>query len=397
MAAHVKKLSNFKYNGHLFTTLWVILDESRSPPILSLLYTSFLSRYGVVYESKELSISDGRNRIHSLEARDISDSTIRAYVYNLSKFLNYLEECKKNHNTVGMHSSSTCSEQFVNRYLNTVLANELDSSTSLEAHCAALSAYFNWLEYMEITPKLNLRIYRTTRQLMFSKSQKQHYIQYVSRYWRLELLKSCASQCEKLMMRMGSEVGLRSSELMGLRVSGKNDLCELFRKLDNTKYDMQDQFPYRLHGKYTKGSKSRWIYFQRQLLIDMLRYYNTERKWLEKKGTSFDSSFFLRTDNRFSGTGIGPEQASRVFHKRAKEAGLNPLLHFHDLRHTFATERFHEELSGPDGRETRSESAALIVTAQLLGHSMGRDGKASPVTTRYIRMRLQMIELESNS
>ncbi|RLU02532.1 MAG: hypothetical protein D9N11_08795, partial [Ketobacter sp.] len=188
MAAHVKKLSNFKYNGHLFTTLWVILDESRSPPILPLLYTSFLSRYGVVYESKELSISDGRNRIHSLEARDISDSTIRAYVYNLSKFLNYLEECKKNHNTVGMHSSSTCSEQFVNRYLNTVLANELDSSTSLEAHCAALSAYFNWLEYMEITPKLNLRIYRTTRQLMFSKSQKQHYIQYVSRYWRLELL-----------------------------------------------------------------------------------------------------------------------------------------------------------------------------------------------------------------
>jgi integrase len=103
---------------------------------------------------------------------------------------------------------------------------------------------------------------------------------------------------------------------------------------------------------------------------------------------------FLRTDSRFIGTGIGSEQASRVFRKRSNSAGLNPLITFHDLRHTFATELFHAELAGSDGRETRSESAALIVVAQRLGHAFGKDGHAPSTTTRYIRMRMQMFEME---
>ncbi len=126
----------------------------------------------------------------------------------------------------------------------------------------------------------------------------------------------------------------------------------------------------------------------------MRRYCESERQWLIARVNSKDTSFFLRTDQRFAGTGIGEEQGSRVFKKRAKSAELNPLLSFHDLRHTFATELFHSELVGSDGRETRSESAALIVCAQRLGHAIGKDGLASPVTTFYIRMRLQMLEME---
>ncbi|MEY8243327.1 MAG: site-specific integrase, partial [Gammaproteobacteria bacterium] len=335
-----------------------------------------------------------RKRIKSLQERDVSDNTIRSYVYNLAQFLTYLEHCKVTHQTPGMHASSACSDKFVNHYINQVLASNLDSSSSLNNHRSALIAYFNWLDYMEITPKLDLHIYRKTRQIMAERSEKKHYIQYISKYWRMKLLNTCKTLGEKLMMRMGFEVGLRTSELMGLRVSGKHSLNDLFEKLKSTDFNHVERFNYWLQGRYTKGGKSRWIYFERDWLIDMKRYFETERKWLVNQSGHQDSSFFLRTDQRFFGTGVGEEQASRVFRKRADEAGLNPLLTFHDLRHTFATELFYEEIAGPDGRETRSESAALIVVAQRLGHAFGRDGQAPAVTTRYIRMQLQMQELE---
>lgn len=393
MSLRVEKLT-LNYQGHLLEPLWVILDHQSAPPILPLMFSTHLSRHGVVYDAREISDISSRRRVSSLVERDVSDATIRSYIYCLSAFLGYLEKCRAHQQTPGLHASSACSERFVNHYLNNILAKELDSFHSLNVHRSALAAYYNWLDYMEVSPRLKLRIDRKTKQLMAEKSDKQHYIKYVSRYWRTELLNTCETLAEKLMMRMGFEAGLRTSELMGLRVSGKDSLVSLFEQLENGDFSHVNQFRYRLEGRYTKGSKSRWIYFDRFLLQDMKRYFETERQWLIDQTGSKDNSFFLRTDQRFIGTGIGEEQASRVFKKRAKSAGLNPLLRFHDLRHTFATELFHAELAGPDGRETRSESAALIVVAQRLGHTIGKNGQAPSVTTLYIRMRLQMLEME---
>lgn len=393
MSHRVEKMS-LNHQGHSLDPLWVIFDQQSSPPILPLMFSTQLSRHGVVYVASEIADESSRKRVSSLIESEVSDTTIRSYVYCLARFLSYLEECRIHNKTPGMHASSACSARFVNHYLNQVLAKKLDSSQSLNTHRSALVAYYNWLTYMEISPRLDLRIDRPTRQLMADKSKKQHYIQYVSRYWRTQLLNTCETLAEKLMMRMGFEVGLRTSELMGLRVSGKHSLLTLFEQLDNNDFSHVNQFRYWLQGRYTKGSKSRWIYFDRLLLLDMKRYFETERQWLIDQAGSKDASFFLRTDQRFIGTGIGEEQGSRVFKKRVKSAGLEPLLHFHDLRHTFATELFHAELAGHDGRETRSESAALIVVAQRLGHAFGRNGQAPRVTTLYIRMRLQLLEME---
>jgi integrase len=394
MFTQVKKI-NLSYHTHGLDPLWVILDQYSSPPLLPLLFTTYLSKFGIVYKSREKADETSRKRIKELEEKEVTDKTIRSYVYCLSQYLSYLECCQKRHNTPNMHSSSACSERFVNHYLNQELANKVDSFHSLDAHRSALVAYYNWLSYMEICPSLNLKVYRKTRQLMAEKSNKQHYFQYVSRYSRNSLLTSCETLAEKLMIRMGYEVGLRTSELMGLRLSKNNNLQDLFEQLDNEDHDHVNLFPYRLEGRYTKGSKSRVIYFDRSLLRDMKRYFETERQWIVDQVSSNDRSFFLRTDQRFIGTGIGEEQATRVFRRRANAAGLNPLISFHDLRHTFATELYHAELAGTDGRETRSESAALIVVALRLGHEIGKDGYASPVTTKYIRMRLQMLEIES--
>lgn len=393
MHTKVKNLT-LNYNGHALDPLWVIIDSEYSAPVLPLLFSTYLSTHGVIFESRELTNETSRKRLRSLVEREISDSTIRSYLYCLGQFLDYLDQFKEKHQTLGMHASSAVNEKFVNHYLNQVMANNLDSIQSLNNHRSALGAYFNWLAYMEICSRLNLRIYRKTRQMMAAKSKKQHYIQYVSRYWRTLLLNNCTTLAEKLMIRMGFEVGLRTSELLGLRVSEESDLENMFEQLDNPDYDDKDQFSYWLEGRYTKGGASRWIYFDRFLLEDMKRYFKTERQWLTDKTGSKDSSLFLRVAPRFMGTGIGREQASRVFRKRSDTAGLDPLLTFHDLRHTFATELFHSELKASQGRETRSESAALIVVAERLGHAFGKDGNAPATTTRYIRMRIQMLEME---
>ncbi len=394
MTVKVEKLT-LNYQDHRLDPLWVIVDHQSSTPLLPLLFTTHLSQYGTVYEALEFADeTPTRRRIKSLVEVEVSDSTIRSYVYCLAKFLTYLEHCRGHHLTPGMHDSFACSPRFVNDYLNRILASKLYSTQSLNTHRSALVAYFNWLAHLEISPPLDLKINRKTRQIMADKSDKQTCIQYVSRHWRMALLNACKTLAEKLMMRMGFEVGLRTSELMGLRVSGKNSLLILFGQLNDKEFNNIEQFRYRLEGRYTKGSKSRWIYFNRLLVSDMKRYFETERRWLIDQVGTKDPSFFLRVDQRFIGTGIREEQASRVFRRRAKQAGLNPLLTYHDLRHTFATELYHDEVAGPYGRETRSESAALIVVAQRLGHAMSKDGNAPATTTRYIRMRLEMLKME---
>jgi len=395
MRTIVRKLENYEYRGVPLNPLWIVCNKRWKPPLIPLLFTTFLARFNTVFEIRTFSNgSMQRGQTLELIEREIGPKTIRNYVYNLAQFLGYLEDCHLEHNTPDMHSSTSCSERFVNHYLNNVLTSRLDAPASLGSHCAALTAFYNFCHYMEFVPHMTLRVDRKSRQAVASKNTKPHYIQYVSRQSRRNLLIHCPTLAEKLLMRMGFEVGLRTSELMGLRGS---TLKSLFTRLNESESIHVERFKYWLKGNYTKGGKSRWIYFDRELLSDMQRYFLTERQWIIDQTKSTDESFFLRTDSHGLGNGIGEEQGTNVFRKRARAAGLNPRLSFHDLRHTFATELFHEELAGPDGRETRSESAALIVVAQRLGHAFTRSGHAPVTTTRYIRMRIQLLELEGES
>lgn len=393
MHSFVKKFSSFEYHGITLSPFWVIFNNRWKPPLSPLLFTTFLARFSTVFELRYFSHSDRQGKTtFELVEKEIGEKTIRSYVFNLAQFLSYLEECHLEHDTPDMHSSTSCSERFVNHYLNEVLAVRLDAAGSLDAHCSALTAYFNFCHYMECVPRMVLRIDRKTRQEIANRSERPNYIQYVTRNSRRSLLIQCHTLAEKLMMRLGFEVGLRTSELTGL---SKQGLTPLFTQLDAPEFAHVEQFKYWLKGRYTKGGRSRWIYFDRELLSDMRRYFKTERQWIVDQTKNTEDAFFLRTDNGGIGKRISVEQGTNVFKKRAEEAGLHPRLSFHDLRHTFATELFHDEISGPDGRETRSESAALIVVAQRLGHAFTNSGHAPQVTTRYIRMRVQMLELET--
>ncbi|MDV2080385.1 tyrosine-type recombinase/integrase [Marinobacter xestospongiae] len=388
----MKKFSSFEYCGITLSPLWVIFNNQWKPPLSPLLFTTFLARFNTVFELRCFSHNNrkGETTLELVE-KEVGEKTIRSYVFNLAQFLSYLEECHLEHNTPDMHSSTSCSERFVNHYLNKVLASRLLAPGSLDAHRSALTAYFNFCHYMEFGPRMMLSLDRKTRQEVANNSEKPNYIKYVTRNYRRNLLIHCHTLAEKLMMRLGFAVGLRTSELTGLTTKG---LAPLFTQLEASEFTHVEQFKYWLKGCYTKGGRSRWIYFDRELLSDMQRYYKTERQWVIDQTKSTEDTFFLRTDNGGLGKRISAEQGTNVFKKRASSAGLNPQLSFHDLRHTFATELFHEEITGPDGRETRSESAALIVVAQRLGHAFTKSGHAPPVTTRYIRMRVQMLELE---
>lgn len=395
MFTKVKKIRDFAYRSITFESLFMISDQNGCLPILPLLYTTHLSRFGIVYSFTEFSDPLTYKRFSGFIEKMITESTITAYVYSLSIFLDYLERCKKIHNTPGMHSSSLCSEKFVNNYLNSFLPEQFAASRSIQTHQAALTAYFNWLHYIGLIQRIDLKISRKTRQYIAEKSQKPNHIQYISRFHFARLLNNCETLGEKLIFRMGYEVGLRTSEVAALRVGSTKKLVQLFKMLEDPDCDHLEQFSYLLEGKYTKGGKSRWIFFGRELLQDMYRYFQFERKQLLQREKKESDCFFIRRDRRFAGTGIGVEHASRVFRKTANKIGLNALLTFHDLRHTFATILFHSEIATHPGRETRSESAALIVVAQRLGHAFTNSGHAPATTTRYIRMHLQMLEMEN--
>jgi len=309
--------------------------------------------------------------------------------------LRYLDFCQEEYKTPGMHSSSSCSTKFINYYLNEIIPERLESEQSLNVNHAALKSYFNWLSYLGYSGFKDIRIYRKTRQKVAEKSTRQHYIQYLTKSSRADLLSACETLADKLVVKMGFEVGLRSGELQGIRMTGKNGLDFLFTQLKDPNFKHVDFFQYQLNARYTKGKKSRFIYFSRDLLEDMRRYFETERKQLvSNKGTPEDS-FFVRRDHRFKGTGITKQHASNVFRRISKKIALKKEFCFHDLRHTFATELYYSMLLDNEGNETRSESAALLEVALRLGHALGLDGRPASVTAKYIRLFVQMKELEA--
>lgn len=393
MATLVKK-TNLKYKEIRLEPIWVIFDNKLSPPILPLLFTTYLSIYGVVFKREELFDLDSRNYRNIFIDRLVNDKTIRTYVYCLNKYLSYLDWCHSQNKTPSVHSSSSCSNKFISHYINSVLPETLNASSSIEVHTSAIISYYNFLSYLGFRSEITVKIHRKTRHKVSSKSNKEFYIKYISKRSRNELLKGCNSLCEKLIIRVGYEVGLRTADLLGITVTGKNSILTLFDKLNDNKFINTNSFKYLLEGKHTKGGRTRWVYFDRSLLEDMKRYYFTERKSVEKISGKKCDCLFIRTDKRFMGTSISSSHGTRVFKRRATELGFNSNLSYHDLRHTFATELFHTLLLNNEGRETRSESAALIVVAQRLGHKMGREGNAPSTTTQYIRMNIQRREIE---
>lgn len=386
-------------NGQIFDQLTVITDDDHNVILLPLLYAVHLDRIGTTFKYKQRKDDDG-NEHKELVEEILKETSIPTYFSYIYQFHCYLNETFKDVEGCSTHQVYKCDSNFVNDYLNIVLVE--NGIKSVDGHKAALNCYFNFLSHLGICHSLELAIYRKTRQRIAELDETRNVVKYVSREHRHLLLMACKSKAEKLILRMGYEVGLRASENRGLllhkekETESNNGLASLFDELESEQFNSKNKFKYYLQGKFTKNQRPRYIYFDRELLIAMKDYYETERKdLLDENGYQHDQ-LFVRSDNGGEGLPISGGHASNVFSDRKVDIpGLDQDLRYHALRHTFATELYHENLLDKDGRETRSESAALLNVAIRLGHKLDKkEGKAPSVTTMYIRLHEDMKDIE---
>jgi integrase len=396
-------LRNVTIEDDFFDKLYVFQDDSGSVIFLPLLWAIHLSKTDSIYgwrttrKNGGSSWTEKSSATENFEARIVAENTIDNYISHVFRFLQYVNDIHKSNGTPSVHHTHEISSRVLNQYLNEVLANHLSSKASLIAHQAAISAYYNFLYSLRIKDQLVTNIPRKTLQKIAELNEKEKKINYISRSDRSALLRASNSLRDRLILRTGFEAGLRAEENTGLILKKHNaklethpGLLDLFDELDTC--PLKQSFEYLLNGKYTKGGKSRYIYFNRELLIDLRDYYLNERQLVMKQANISCNTLFVKTDPLGRGSPITRRTASKIFTKaRRKCPHMNVTLGYHDLRHTFATELYHEELHSPAGHETRSESAALIVVQNRLGHA------SDSSTKRYIRMRLQMLAIEGEN
>lgn len=392
-------LENIKIDNDVFDKLKVILDDNGDVVVLPLLFYIHLDVVGEVlkYERHE----DSKKVVRKLVSSTVADTTVASYLDNVFSFLKHLNELHKSDASLpfNIHQTYLCKESTIRDYLNTTLPKTL-SPASLGAHQASISAYFNFLSYINLREPHDIKITRKARQISARNNQKQTYIKYISSEERFEFLRRCTSLRDRLILKCGSEIGLRAAENRGLLVTKngekKGQLLELFEQLNKPEKKNITSFMYLLHGAYAKGGKSRNIFISRQLLEEFKRYYETERAEILNSSNVEDvEALFIKNDRRKPGFTISKTLPSDIFRRYLQHLPhIENKLSYHDLRHTFATELYNDLLKTESGKETRSESAALIEVAERLGHSLGRDGRPMATTTRYIRLREQMFIIE---
>lgn len=397
-------LSDIEILGTSIRKLHIIKDDYGKVICLPLLWTIHLSNSGSIYSwtkkgifARSTSISKFQQPTQVekvFEEHTVSENTIDNYVGHFFNFLKHINETNKIDNAPSVHNTELISSRFINNYLNRVLPRRLNSINSLIAHQASIQAYFSFLYELEIKEIPIISIHRTSKQLMAEEDSRPKKINYVSKDERFSLMTNCSNQRDRLILRMGFEVGLRTEENRGLvltrhkaKEKTNDGLLDLFDQLQN--FPNKESFEFVLNGKFTKGKKTRRIYFKRELLIAMKRYHDSERLETAYKSNFSEDTLFIRMDLGGKGKSISKEHGSNLFASlREKCPHINQSLSYHDLRHTFATELYYSELQDPEGRETRSESAALIVVAERLGHN------STASTIRYIRLKQQMLMIE---
>ncbi|APD86599.1 hypothetical protein BM527_11160 [Alteromonas sp. Mex14] len=373
-------LKNVKHGNVTLRSLPVVVDDLGTVVLLPLLYSIHVSRnlshFELITEVTKTSTET------LLRPRSLSESTFfNSYIPKLRQFLDYVVE---EYGETEMHRLYRLSANQVNAYINDYLSYRLQLN-SLKTHKAAITSFFNFLSYLGVTPPRRLYVTGEARARALNNREKSKF-NYVSSDIRKKMVYTCDNLRDKLILKMGYEVGLRAKELRGILIE---PIKKLFSKMAVN--EAKNEFSYYLPGKYTKGGKGRDIFFSRVLLEQMKDYFDKER--IARDGVE---SFFTSMSKKSIGMPISARLGSDVFSKylikiEEKETGLS----FQDLRHTFATELYHTELLDHATRENRSESAALLTVAERLGHAINKkDGLPGNVTKKYVRLRMKMLELE---
>ncbi|MCJ8346672.1 hypothetical protein MJH12_14105, partial [bacterium] len=260
-------LKNINISGNTFENLTVFFDKEGSIVLLPLLYTIFLENTGEVIKYREY---EKNGEIYKELYEDpIADSSIDGYIGNVYKFFEYIEAESDEKLPPSVHHTYLLKPSFIRDYLNKHLVKTL-TDTSLGVHQASIKSYFNFVAKLGLVNPLNIKVTRKAKKEAFDNNRSQNKINYISTEERISLLNKCTNKRDRLILRNGFEVGMRTKENTGLLLKYKNKekgyLLDLFKQLDDPEKSHINTFKYWLHGRYTKGQRSRWIFFDRQLL-----------------------------------------------------------------------------------------------------------------------------------
>ncbi|TPV52904.1 site-specific integrase [Aestuariibacter sp. GS-14] len=408
----------YTYKNHDTTSIRAFYDSNNDLLILPTLFSLYTSVKGVLHKTEQKVDRDTEEVKISLKEVSVSSETIYRYMNELSGFLSFLEsQFQEKALNISLHVHENASSDVINYYINEIcVKQEGRSSTAISKVVSALDAYYNYLALAHIAEHKSIYVSPTCADLAKENTRKNRAIKYISKRSRSLMLRHADCLLDKLILRCGAELGLRTKENLGLRYHdfeyGKEKRLGIKSLIEEAESNPSKQvFEFYLAAKWTKhrrntGGRSRTLYIRRDLLLAMNEYIKKERP-----SDASDNALFIQIEPLVYGLPIPENKGTTVFRevrkkllgKFGRSCGLDVNNRYHHLRHTFGTEKFYE-LSGGDYRGLSPESAVMLEVARLMGHSTNSAGGSGNrnfknpllvVTRGYIRSCMELEQLEA--
>jgi integrase/recombinase XerC len=258
--------------------------------------------------------------IRSLQDRNASPHTIKAYRTDLAQFAGY----------VGPHSWDDIDHVLIRGYLSSLYERGL-SKTSVARSLAALRSLYKWLAQEGVVEQNPAALVATPK--LPKKLPRVPTIEEVSAVLDTEMPEASAfTERDQAMLELLYGCGIRNSELIGINV-------------DDIRWSNAVIL---VRGK---GRKERYVPFGESAAIAVRAYLPARQKVLGQTRRTTERALLIN----LRGSRLTTRSVGRIVKRIAVAHGLSPDVHPHTLRHAFGTHML-------------EEGADLRAIQEMLGH-----------------------------
>jgi integrase/recombinase XerC len=258
--------------------------------------------------------------IRSLQDRNASPHTIKAYRTDLAQFAGY----------VGPHSWDDIDHVLIRGYLSSLYERGL-SKTSVARSLAALRSLYKWLAQEGVVEQNPAALVATPK--LPKKLPRVPTIEEVSAVLDTEMPEASAfTERDQAMLELLYGCGIRNSELIGINV-------------DDIRWSNAVIL---VRGK---GRKERYVPFGESAAIAVRAYLPARQKVLGQIRRTTERALLIN----LRGSRLTTRSVGRIVKRIAVAHGLSPDVHPHTLRHAFGTHML-------------EEGADLRAIQEMLGH-----------------------------
>ena len=334
---------------------------------------------------------------------EITEDRAKSHENALCRFLEYAAD---EPDTLKFHHRAN---ELLNYYINDYLVwEESKGYTTVNDSKVALTYYYNFLQHYGFIEKAPRIFIRPRLRIAAKQNAKISTCpKYLTPKLRNLLYKQADSLRDEILLRTGAELGLRSSENLGLRLSDQTINRTVYPGLLSLFGDMEaepgkESFDYYLSFAFVKGAESygvsRVLKIHRSLLAKMKRYYDHNRP------ESKEECLFLNESHNAFGEAISKSKGTAVF-RYVKEKVLqlqadglvegdiqkiHPEHRYHILRHSFGTDLWYDTFTELGGKPASINKMTDInlnvwdVVSERMGHNKTGQG-VSTVTRGYVQ------------